>query len=523
MRRDDQQNNSKGLTHPWYPLRMLRFSGGQRCPARRQSPIPELSRTARFPLLCLLLLASGSGCVRRDAPSGDEGTNKETDEEFHSHQSTVATIEIPPVTDALVSDVLQRWLQARNDADFPAYSAMYARRFTGVQRRGDTVRPLDRAAWLADSALTFPGPTPVVADELELLLGVASASVRFTQWQTGSSDRKGRVKQLVLELEDEKLRITREEELPDESPPVAPHTLPIHPIINVAEAAYVVLGPATTVVAPKLSVTAGVYTTLGKTIAPDFADWSGKQLRVLTSTGRWCPALGQEVVALAQSVPPASEVVSWREQGLSNGAIAKLLFDASLPVTAVRLATAPTLSCDGEWLLAQDSRQPKPAVARVHDDPYVLSAAKTALQSHPQFRHLQPKRNDAASGPTASVAQPPYHFVARAFAPVESGPQWAWVKALSNSACDGSGRGLSVLFEVGQEQPLTLTEQSHTQLGRTLARAESTSALLDLDGDGAFEVLFNEVATGDTLFVDDEGQTLQRIPANVKVGPCSER
>lgn len=497
---------------------MLRFPGGRRCPRLRERPVRRLSETARFALLCLLLLATGSGCVRRDAAPGDEGKDRDTNDELHGHTSTVATIEIPPVTDALVYDVLQRWLQARNDADFPAYSALYARRFTGVQRRGDALRQLNRAAWLADSALTFTDPTPVVADELELFLGVASASLRFTQGPTGSSGREGRTKQLVLELEDDKLRITREEELPDDSPPAAPRTLPVYPIINVADAAYLVLGPATTVVAPTLSVAAGVYTTLGKTTASEFADWSGKQLRVLTSTGRWCPALGQEVVALAQSVPPASEVAAWRDQRLSNGAIAKLLFDGSLPVTAVRLATAPTLSCDGEWLVAQDDHQPEPRFTRVLDDPYVLSAAKTALRSLPQFQHLH---LNAAPGPTAGP-QPPYHLVARGFATVGSGRKWAWVKAVSDSACDSSGSDLSALFEVGQEQPPTLTEQSHTQLGRTLARAESILALLELGTDGALAVLFNEVATGDTLLVNEKGLTLQRIPANVKIGACSD-
>ena len=460
-------------------------------------------------------------CVRRESPPAhnEQAADDPSAPSVRSPRTT--RIDIPQVTDALVYDTFHRWLQAQNDNDFAAYSALYADRFTGVRRTNVGLHFLTRAGWLAQNERVGRNASSI-AETPQFELGIASASIRFDQQPDTSTDTST-AKQLVLELQEDTLRITREVTLVADAPTeTANSALPMRIIVNVGAVPYLVVGSGGTTNSPKLLASEGAYAAVGKlTDSEAFASWSGKAFKVLTSTGTWCPALGQEVVALARSVPPASEVAAWRSQRLSDRAISKLLFRSSSAVTAVRLATAPTLTCKGEWLLAQDDKRPIPDVALALNDADLVSAAESAFRQLPRYQQLKLEHQRSLRADTAAAGRAKDQLTVRAFKDTRSGQRLLWVKPAGSSICAGFDGHLSVLFDAGKRDAPAMNAPLDAPLKTAIAQADSLLALLDVDGNGAFEALFTEVVSGDTVLVNDQGQTLQRVPANTKYNPCS--
>lgn len=458
-------------------------------------------------------------CVRRESPPAHDEQAADDPSAPPVRSPRTTRIDIPQVTDALVYDTFHRWLQAQNDNDFAAYSALYADRFTGVRRTNVGLHFLTRAGWLAQNERV--GRTaPRVAENPQFELGIASASIRFDQKPATSTDT-GTAKQLVLELQEDTLRITREVTLVADAPTeTANSALPVRIIVNVGAVPYLVVGSGGTTNAPKLMAREGAYAAVGElTDSEAFASWSGKAFKVLTSTGTWCPALGQEVVALVRTVPPASEVAAWRRQRLSDRAISKLLFRSSSAVTAVRLATAPTLNCKGEWLLAQDDKRPIPNVALALNDADLVSAAESAFRHLPGYQQLKLEQRSLRAD-TAAAGRPDDQLTVSAFDDTHSGQRLLWVKPAVSSICAGFDGHLSVLFDAGKRDAPAMNAPLDTPLKTAIAQADSLLALLDVEGNGAFGALFTEVVSGDTVLVNDQGQTLQRVPANTKANPC---
>jgi hypothetical protein len=119
----------------------------------------------------------------------------------------------PAVDQGPTQRLVEGWLAAQNAADFAAYEALYATRFTGIKRAGDRTSRFDRKKWLADRQRMFARAMKVEAADLSIEATRGGAIVSFTQtWESGSFRDVG-PKQLVLTNEGGNLRIAREEML----------------------------------------------------------------------------------------------------------------------------------------------------------------------------------------------------------------------------------------------------------------------------------------------------------------------
>lgn len=117
----------------------------------------------------------------------------------------------PSMTEAQIEAFVHRWLATQNDGDFEAYGSLYAERFFGIRRSGDRERSFDRDGWMQDRERMFDSPMTVEMADLEISISGDAAVVLFEQtWESGTYRDVG-PKQLVLMVEDDRLRISREE------------------------------------------------------------------------------------------------------------------------------------------------------------------------------------------------------------------------------------------------------------------------------------------------------------------------
>lgn len=117
------------------------------------------------------------------------------------------------ISESDVKKFLKDWLAAQNKGSYSDYEAMYSKSFVGIRRSGKSTRKLDHDAWLKDRKNMFKKKMLVTANSPEIKISRTTASVKFEQmWESGKYKDKGD-KVLDLALEDEKLRIIREEML----------------------------------------------------------------------------------------------------------------------------------------------------------------------------------------------------------------------------------------------------------------------------------------------------------------------
>jgi ketosteroid isomerase-like protein len=124
------------------------------------------------------------------------------------------SIQAPPKLDRVqVRALLDSWLEAQNQGDYEAYSALYAQKFYGVKRSGPRTYRFAREGWLQDRQRMFRKQVTVEAEDVRVTSSSQTAEVRFIQsWASGSYKDVG-PKQLVVVREGDGLRLAREEML----------------------------------------------------------------------------------------------------------------------------------------------------------------------------------------------------------------------------------------------------------------------------------------------------------------------
>lgn len=186
------------------------FSGF--APRRSALAVSGGTRIACLALLLLLPL----GCDKGSNPEPPPAATVE--EQPVTREPAPPSIEQEPtISESLATELVERWLDAQNDGDFDAYSALYAERLVGLKRVGDKTTEYDRAAWLEDRKRMFRKPMAVAASDLRVVpKGHGEAELRFRQrWASRSFQDVGE-KVLVVQLTDAGLRIGREEMLSSE-------------------------------------------------------------------------------------------------------------------------------------------------------------------------------------------------------------------------------------------------------------------------------------------------------------------
>src|SRR5690606_29931417 len=150
----------------------------------------------------------------------------------------------------------------------------------------------------------------------------------------------------------------------------------------------------------------------------------------------------------------------------------------------------------------------------------LVSAAESAFRQLPRYQQLKREHQRSLRADTAAAGRPKDQLTVRAFKDTRSGQRLLWVKPAGSSICAGFDGHLSVLFDAGKRDAPAMSAALDAPLKAAIAQADSLLALLDVDGNGAFEALFSEVVSGNTVLVNDQGQTLQRVSANTKANPC---
>lgn len=90
-------------------------------------------------------------------------------------------------------ELVQRWVQLQNAADFAGYSALYAPDFTGIKRVGERQTAFDRAGWLQDRRRMFQRPQQVVASDVEIFRADSQLRVVFEQqWSSSTFADRGK-------------------------------------------------------------------------------------------------------------------------------------------------------------------------------------------------------------------------------------------------------------------------------------------------------------------------------------------
>lgn len=107
--------------------------------------------------------AAASATERGSAPSPSAGGDP----------STVAEVR--------ARSFVERWAEVQNAHDFPAYSALYAERFTGLKRVGNYSKRFDRSGWLKDRQPMFRQGVSVRVSELRLSFAAGATRAVFTQ------------------------------------------------------------------------------------------------------------------------------------------------------------------------------------------------------------------------------------------------------------------------------------------------------------------------------------------------------
>lgn len=129
--------------------------------------------------------------------------------------SLASTPEAAPwLSETEVKSAFEQWLRTQNEANFAAYSRLYAARFTGTKRVATRTSRFNRETWLTDREGMFkPGLSVKASDVQVTISGPQLAQVTFIQdFSTPRFSDRGK-KQLLFTSTPEGLRVTAEEML----------------------------------------------------------------------------------------------------------------------------------------------------------------------------------------------------------------------------------------------------------------------------------------------------------------------
>jgi len=124
-----------------------------------------------------------------------------------------AAVQLSPLTEPAAKALIEGWVQAQNRGDFAAYEQLYAARFTGIKRSGERTRQLGRGGWMLDRAKMFRRPMKVDVANVSVNASANLARVRFDQTWSSGTYRDAGPKELLLVIDQGRVRIGREEML----------------------------------------------------------------------------------------------------------------------------------------------------------------------------------------------------------------------------------------------------------------------------------------------------------------------
>lgn len=465
-----------------------------------------------FGLAFLLVLVA---CERRRDESSSAAAEGQATTEANTTESPgtpapMAT-EVRSVEEASVRGFVEEWLAAQNERDFARYETLYAERFEGVKRSGPRSYRLVREGWLEDRRRMFARPMQVEAGELRIARAAGSAVVRFEQRFASPTYRDVGEKQLVLVPTAAGLRIAREEMLDSTIVTASSAKGATEDVflITLGDPRLVVLGAADARIGigpPRVVSRTGPMTVLREVakggLPSAIAAYEGQRVALVAESGPRCLARLGKVRLLRRVDPHFGTVQAW------NGE------DTGVPATPAQIASeawelASIGSPEGaDTFFAANLEGVPPEcegalLARPVDanEPLVLTkrpaasnraaraiAAFRALPAHRQLQRELETQHDGKGWWDAYEGASPEVFE---WADAKGEPRLVVVHARAGTGCGSFGGSLTALFEVANEKLVLLSEKTATHDFEPLA-------IVDLEGDGTFEIVAEDRLLGRT-------------------------
>jgi hypothetical protein len=394
------------------------------------------------------------------------------------------------IPEAELKELLNAWLAAQNNRQYPAYESLYAAKFYGVKRAGQREVRFDRTGWLNDRQKMFHKPMSVEARDPSYRSASASAEIEFTQqWTSGKFADSG-PKRLLVVREAGKLKIAQEEMLRSElSANKSEHralefyfTLPLDSGFYLSLPHAKVPGKLGPLAAESGEKNTDLFT-VSRTVADADLDASVSSLKSkkLRLEGG-CVASISEFRALTRVVPHFAERNRWNGAVEGEGKPGK-------PMPAEQIARAAStlgepqlfakLAGCSEGRFAWVDGAPQPVAAEPVEDPVLAERAQAAFGKLPNVVARQKEFLKQAEHAEGNWWEEGTEVAI--FKHPKSGQVLVSVLAILKDGCDGFSASEWAVFE---------------QKGKALKRVAITQSppdriqdALDVDGDGRLEFL----------------------------------
>lgn len=440
---------------------------------------------------------------------------------------TPASQRVVGLAEARVHELVESWLAAQNSGDFGAYSALYARKFSGIQRVGVATKWFSRKTWLDDRKAMFRPGLRVQADDVAITTKPAAARVTFQQtFSVGSFRDVGR-KEFIIVADGPALVIAREEML---TSAVAGAQRTAGSVFGVIDARVYLPGDPPDVAlsspprltappSPNPAAFASERTLDSARVPAPLRAWIGRSLHAVLADGASCDTRVSALAERAQQQPHFGVVQQWNGMDgpkASDTQVAEQLWAMASPLLVGDLDPG----CPGA-LWATEGALPERTIAR-HPEGAVEDVLTRAFRRLPDYDIQQQRfvedmpgahgRWDDADAKKQMAVFPRGASSALAVVSSAAGPR-------GPGGCGEFFGALSVLFELD-------TSGSTPRVVRH-AELESDDAvtpimLFDADGDGSPELLTGPDSFDEQVVLwPTSGATLQgTVLSSVPYGDC---
>lgn len=341
-----------------------------------------------------------------------------------------------------VKGLLDNWLTAQNTSAYASYAGLYATKFQGIKRSGDRTSRFNHDSWLKDRKRMFKNKMNVTAASIQIQVLETGVIVKFEQtWESNGYKDKGD-KQLYLILENDHLRIAREEMLASKVLVGKGMVLDStnFPFAYVMKEGIVISDTEVKIDLKKLRFDSSNGVDHVATIPVDAAVLSeatrsllGMPVRIYDTKGT-CETTINGFMMVSKKIPHFGEIQRWKEEKTPRKEIAFNIYKEGL-----KHLVATTEKCSGDF--AKRANMPEsPIFVGKEADQESTSLAKKTIKLLPAYKtNIKPYLKDS------------YAESIRMFDINLSGKSERWISmvaAAGQENCGGEGGSIAVLWKI---------------------------------------------------------------------------
>jgi hypothetical protein len=300
----------------------------------------------------------------------------------------------------LVRELLSRWLEAQNHADFAAYESLYGKTFVGTKRVGVQAFRFNRARWLIDRKGMFSHALRVSVAQVAIVDLGQTAVLRFEQTFESDKFRDVGQKQLTLARDGARFSIVREEMLTSfqTAPAGVPAFAELAFVEQHAGRSFVLLERSSLPpVRPEfVDLELSVSAIAGENALPEARrGLSGREVILYGEQGELCRVKAKRLVLAARAVPHEGQTQVWSGKSEEQPAppksvIARELFELAGSDgrnLALELETAP--GCNGAFYARAADQPSLEVLTRRAPSAAERTAALAAFKALPLYAKNQ--------------------------------------------------------------------------------------------------------------------------------------